>query len=72
MECTLYATFGGLPATSVPAGFDETGRLPIGLQLIGRPLGDADLLRVAAGYEALAGDLLARRPPEPAPGATRP
>jgi amidase len=72
MECTLYATFGGLPAISVPAGFDETGRLPMGLQLIGRPLGDADLLRVAAGYEALVGDLLARRPPVPAPDATRP
>lgn len=65
MECTLYATFAGLPAISVPAGFDETGRLPMGLQLIGRPLGDADLLHVAAGYEALVPELLARRPPEP-------
>lgn len=66
METTIYATFAGLPAISVPAGFDATGRWPMGLQLIGRPLGDADLLRVAAGYEALVPDLLARRPPEPA------
>ncbi len=65
MECTLYATFAGLPAISVPAGFDESGRVPMGLQLIGRPLGDAALLHVAAGYEALVPELLARRPPEP-------
>jgi amidase len=62
MEVTLYATFAGLPAISVPAGFDPTGRWPMGLQLIGRPLGDAALLRAAAGYEALVGDLLAKRP----------
>jgi amidase len=66
MECTLYATFAGLPAISVPAGFDTTGRSPMGLQLIARPQADAELLRVAAGYEALIGDLLARRAPEPA------
>ncbi|MCG3189635.1 MAG: Acylamidase [Burkholderiaceae bacterium] len=65
MEVTLYATFAGLPAISVPAGFDAAGRLPMGLQLIGRPQGDAALLQLAAGYEALVGELLARRPPEP-------
>jgi len=65
MEVTLYATFGGLPAISVPAGFDAAGRLPMGLQLIGRPQGDAQLLAAAAGYEALIGELLARRPPAP-------
>jgi amidase len=66
MECTLYATFAGLPALSVPAGFDASGRWPMGLQLIGRPQGEAALLRAAAGYEALIPELLARRPPEPA------
>ncbi len=66
MECTLYATFAGLPAISVPAGFDVSGRWPMGLQLIGQPLGEAALLRAAAGYEALIPELLARRPPEPA------
>ena len=65
MECTLYATFAGLPAISLPAGFDAAGRWPMGLQLIGRPQGDAALLRVAAGYEASIPELLARRPPEP-------
>lgn len=63
MEVTLYATFAGLPAISVPAGFDAAGRLPMGLQLIGRPRGDAALLRAAAGYEARIGELLARRAP---------
>jgi amidase len=62
METTLYATFAGLPAISVPAGFDSGGRWPMGLQLVGRPQGDADLLRLAAGYEALIAELLARRP----------
>jgi amidase len=65
MEVTLYATFAGLPAISVPAGFDASGRLPMGLQLIGRPHGDAALLALAAGYEGLIGDTLARRPSAP-------
>jgi amidase len=62
MEVTLYATFAGLPAISVPAGFDPSGRWPMGLQLIGRPRGDAELIAAAAAYEALIPDLLARRP----------
>ena len=62
MEVTLYATFAGLPAISVPAGFHANGRWPAGLQLIGRPQGDAALLRVAAGCEAVSADVLARRP----------
>ncbi len=65
MEVTLYATFAGLPAISVPAGFDAQGRWPMGLQLIGRPRGDAALLAAAAAYEALIPDLLARRPGTP-------
>jgi amidase len=65
MEVTLYATLAGLPAISVPAGFDASGRLPAGLQLIGRPHGDAALLALAAAYEASATALLARRPREP-------
>lgn len=69
METTLYATFAGLPAISVPAGFHANGRWPMGVQLIGRPIGDAALLELAAGYEALIGDLLARRPTEPPPAS---
>ena len=67
MEVTLYATFAGLPAISVPAGFDPSGRWPMGLQLIGRPQGDAALLHAAQAYENLSGGLLQRRPPPPTP-----
>ncbi|WP_088280215.1 amidase [Ideonella sp. A 288] len=69
MEATIYATFAGLPAISVPAGFDPAGRWPMGVQLIGRPQGDAALLQVAAAHELLVPELLARRPPEPAGAA---
>ncbi len=62
MEVTIYATLAGLPAISVPAGFDAAGRLPLGLQLIGRPLADRALLDAAAAYEQTIGELLARRP----------
>jgi amidase len=51
MEVTSYATFAGLPAISVPVGFDLRG-LPMGMQLIGGPRGDVDLLRFARAYEA--------------------
>jgi amidase len=34
----------------VPVGFDQRG-LPMGMQLIGRPRGDVELLRVARAYE---------------------
>jgi amidase len=63
MECTIHATFAGLPAISVPAGFDASGRWPLGLQLIGPPQGDAALLRAAAGYEVVIADWLQRAPP---------
>jgi len=40
----------GLPAISIPCGFDTSG-LPIGLQLVARPWAEARLLRVARAYE---------------------
>ncbi len=40
----------GLPAISIPCGFTNTG-LPIGLQIIGPPWGDAKVLRLAYAYE---------------------
>ncbi|PSS29235.1 Fatty acid amide hydrolase [Actinidia chinensis var. chinensis] len=42
----------GFPAISVPVGYDKQG-LPIGLQLIGRPWGEASILRLAAAVEDL-------------------
>lgn len=51
MQVSAAATMGGCPALNVPAGFDASGR-PMGMQLIGRPRGDLDVLRAAAAYEA--------------------
>ncbi len=50
MEVVIYATLGGLPAISVPAGFGPAG-LPMGLQLMGRPRADLAVLRLAYAYE---------------------
>jgi len=61
MEVVIYATLAGLPAMSVPVGFSDAG-LPMGMQLIGPPLGDLAVLNAAAAYETAIGDWLARRP----------
>ena len=50
MEVVIYATLAGLPCISVPVGFGATG-LPMGMQLIGRPLGDLAVLQLAHAYE---------------------
>jgi aspartyl-tRNA(Asn)/glutamyl-tRNA(Gln) amidotransferase subunit A len=47
---TVSANLAGLPAVSVPCGFTAT-RLPIGLQLTGRPFDEATILRIADAYE---------------------
>ena len=62
MEVVIYPTFAGLPAISVPAGFNAQG-LPMGLQLIGKPKGDFELLQVAHAYEMATQDLIQKRPP---------
>ena len=47
---TIPVNLAGLPAISVPCGFDEKG-LPVGLQLIGNVLQEEKLLQVAYAYE---------------------
>ena len=42
----------GQPAISVPCGFTAEG-LPVGLQIVGRRLADATVLRAAASFEAV-------------------
>jgi aspartyl-tRNA(Asn)/glutamyl-tRNA(Gln) amidotransferase subunit A len=44
--------YSGQPAVSVPAGWTASG-LPVGLQIVGRRLEDALVLRAAATFEAL-------------------
>ncbi|MBM3872324.1 MAG: Asp-tRNA(Asn)/Glu-tRNA(Gln) amidotransferase subunit GatA [Verrucomicrobia bacterium] len=47
---TIGVNLAGLPAVSVPCGFSADGR-PIGMQLIGQPFGEAELLAMAHTYE---------------------
>ena len=51
---TVTVNLAGLPGISVPAGLDKKG-LPLGLQLIGRPWQEADLLKHAYVLEEAAG-----------------
>ncbi len=47
---TVTTNLAGLPGIAVPAGLDKDG-LPLGLQLIGRPWEEADLLNTAYALE---------------------
>ncbi|MEE9453857.1 MAG: Asp-tRNA(Asn)/Glu-tRNA(Gln) amidotransferase subunit GatA [Paracoccaceae bacterium] len=47
---TVTVNLAGLPGISVPAGLDAQG-LPLGLQLIGRPWDEADMLNTAYALE---------------------
>jgi amidase len=51
-NCQLSA-ITGLPALSMPAGLTSDG-LPIGMELLGRPLSDARLVSLAYDYEQFA------------------
>ena len=51
-ENTIFANYYGLPALSVPCGFDSTG-LPLGLQIVGKPWDEASVLDMAYRYQNL-------------------
>ncbi|AUJ63662.1 aspartyl/glutamyl-tRNA amidotransferase subunit A [Aestuarium zhoushanense] len=51
---TVTLNLAGLPGVSVPAGLDANG-LPLGLQLIGKPWEEADLLNIAYSLEGSTG-----------------
>jgi aspartyl-tRNA(Asn)/glutamyl-tRNA(Gln) amidotransferase subunit A len=50
---TIPVNLAGLPGISIPCGTVEEGgsKLPVGLQLIGKPLDEITLLRVADAFE---------------------
>ena len=52
--CTINVNLAGLPGISLPCGFTQAG-LPIGVQLIGKAFGEAELLSMAYAYEQEAG-----------------
>ena len=49
---TYLLNFSGHPAASIPAGLID-GRLPVGLQLIGRPGDDAGVLQASSVFERI-------------------
>lgn len=63
---TAAITLSAAPALSLPCGFDQYGR-PVGLQVVGRPRGEAALLAACAQYEGKSG-LSARVPIDPREG----
>ena len=58
--CTLPINIAGIPAISVPAGFENN--LPVGMQIIAKPFAEEALLRVAFAYEQ-ATEWYNRKPP---------
>ncbi|WP_029058574.1 amidase [Stappia stellulata] len=61
METVVGVSLLGLPAVSVPAGFNAAG-LPTGFQIIGRPRDDVGVLQVAKAYDQATG-WTAKAPP---------
>ncbi|MGR7994592.1 amidase [Xanthobacter sp. ZOL 2024] len=49
-HCTRAINYLGLPSVAVPCGFAHNG-LPASFQLVGRPFGEAALLRAADAYQ---------------------
>ncbi|MGI8486762.1 MAG: amidase [Thermomicrobiales bacterium] len=50
MRACWYISATNLPCISVPCGFTADG-LPVGIQFVGRPLGEAELLRFSLAFE---------------------
>ena len=48
---TISCNLAGICGISVPCGFTKSPKLPIGLQLLGRPFGEEALLKIAHAYE---------------------
>ena len=48
---TISCNLAGIPGVSISCGFTKSPRLPIGLQLLGKPFGEETLLSLAHAYE---------------------
>lgn len=66
IACNALASLAGLPACCIRAGFDERG-LPVGIQIIGAPSSDDEILRVAETLWRATCGVQDRWPADPAP-----
>jgi aspartyl-tRNA(Asn)/glutamyl-tRNA(Gln) amidotransferase subunit A len=48
---TISCNLAGICGISVPCGFSVSPKLPIGMQLLGKPFGEETILRIAHAYE---------------------
>jgi aspartyl-tRNA(Asn)/glutamyl-tRNA(Gln) amidotransferase subunit A len=48
---TISCNLAGICGISVPCGFTKSPKLPIGLQLLGKPFGEETLLKIVHAYE---------------------
>jgi len=48
---TISCNLAGICGVSIPCGFTQAPKLPIGLQLLGQPFGEETLLKLAHAYE---------------------
>ena len=48
---TISCNLAGICGVSLPCGFTKSPKLPIGLQLLGKPFGEKTLLKLAHAYE---------------------
>ena len=49
---TLACNLAGICGISLPCGFTQNPKLPIGLQLLGRPFGEETLFKIAHAFES--------------------
>jgi aspartyl-tRNA(Asn)/glutamyl-tRNA(Gln) amidotransferase subunit A len=52
---TISCNLAGICGVSIPCGFTKSPKLPIGLQLLGKPFGEETILRIAHAYEQSTG-----------------
>ena len=62
---TISCNLAGICGISIPCGFTKNPKLPIGLQLLGKPFGEEMLLKIAHAYEQST-DWRKEKPPIPA------